>query len=111
MAALEIQKISDTGTAPDFEEVSATDTADIGSGLNTFLVYRNSGENPVNVTLHIPGNTFFGVPNADNVISVPDGGEAWIPLRRAYRDDAEGGHAVITTAGSSDLEVALVRLG
>lgn len=113
MAALTVQHVADDGTAPDFglDTVSAEDTAEIGSGLNTIVVYRNSGGSPVDVVVHVPGETFFGVANVDNTVSVPAGGEAWIPLRRAYADNSEGGHAVITTGGAADLTVALVRLG
>jgi hypothetical protein len=112
MAALTIQHLEDGGEAPDFalDTPSASDTADIGNGHNTFVVYRNTSGAPVDVVVHVPGNTFFGLANPDNTVSVPANGDAWIPLRRAYADGEQGGLAVITTAGAASLEVALVRV-
>lgn len=113
MAELTVQHLSNDGTAPDFnlDTPSASDTADIGNGLNTFVVYRNVGSGgSIDVVVNVPGETFFGELNLDNTVAVAQGGEVWIPLRRGYADPANAGKAVITTAGSADLDVALVRL-
>ena len=109
MAALTLQHITDAGTKPTFGAASTSDTAQIGSGLNTFLVYKNGSASPVDITVVAPGNTEYGVAMPDKVVSVAASGEAWIPLRKDY-DDATG-LATITMADATSVTVALVRLG
>ncbi|WIC88884.1 hypothetical protein SEA_SHAGRAT_15 [Rhodococcus phage Shagrat] len=109
MAALTLQHISDAGTKPTFGAASVSDTALIGNGLNTFLVYKNGSGSPVDVTVVAPGDTDYGVALPDKVVTVAAAGEAWIPLRKSY-DDASGS-ATVTMADATGVTVALVRLG
>lgn len=109
MAALAIQNIVDTGTAPTFGAASTSDTAEIGNGQNTFLVYKNSGATE-DITVAVPGNTFFGIAEPDNVMTLPASpGELWIPLRKEYSDGS--GSATVTMGDATGITVALVRMG
>lgn len=111
MAALTLQHIVDAGTAPDFgtDTPTASDTAQIGNGLNTFVVYKNGSGAPITVTVLGQGETSYGEAMPNKVIAIPAGEERWIPLRKEY-DDATGS-ATITTSDQTSLTVALVRLG
>jgi hypothetical protein len=110
MAALTTQLLVDAGTAPTFGAAGASDTAEVGSGHNTFVVYKNDTASPVNVTITVPGNTSYGQPTPDPVIAVAASGERWIPLRKEY--NSGGGRATLTTSAQDpDLTVAVVRVG
>ncbi|MFD8117092.1 hypothetical protein [Streptomyces microflavus] len=111
MAALTTQNIVNAGTAPTFGAAAASDTAEIGSGRNTFVVYKNGSGASVDVTITAPGDTEYGVGNPEKVVAVAAGSEAWIPLRKAY-DPADGtGRATITTSAQASVTVAVVRVG
>lgn len=115
MAALSTKVLSNDGSAPGFAAPTASDTAQVGNGLNTFLVVRNSHATATaTVTIAVPGKTPYGVDWPAKAITVPAvNGERWIPLRREYADDS--GRATITTTitggALSDLKVAVVRVG
>jgi hypothetical protein len=114
MAALTTQTLVDAGTAPTFGNSSASDTAEIGSGTNTFLVYRNTGGSEAVVTIDVPGNTSYGEPTPNKVVAVPaTTGEVWIPVRREYRDpNVAGSRCTITATNSgATLKVAVVKVG
>lgn len=120
MAALTTQELVNAGTAPTFGDGSASDTAEVGNGHNTFAVFRNVAATPLTVTVVVPGNTSYGEANPDPDYSLADGSttptEVWVPLRKEYADAANAGvgRCTITvspapTAG--DLKVAVVRVG
>lgn len=110
MTALTIYNVVDAGTAPTFVAAAAGQTVDIGSGHNTFLVVRNADASAHAVTLTAPGNTDYGQPYPDPSISVAAGGEAWIPIRKAY-DPGDGTNAAaITYAATTSVTVAAVRV-
>lgn len=117
MAALTTFQLVDAGTAPTFGAVSASDTAEVGNGLNTFYVIKNGdGTNAKTVTITVPGNEDYGQPKPDPAISVAANGEAWIPLRKAYSDAAVAGVgrctiAVTGTGGLGSVTAAVVRVG
>lgn len=109
MAALTVQTISDAGTTVTFAASGASDTARIGSGYNTFVIMRNTTGAPVNFTIAVPGNTFFGTATADNVISVPaTTGVKYVPLRKEYDDGT--GNATITVTPAAGVEIAVVKV-
>lgn len=115
MAALTTQNIVNAGTAPTFGAAAASDTAEVGNGTNTFVVYKNaSGVNAKTVTITVPGNTDYGQANPDPAIVIGTNSEVWIPLRKAY-DAADGSGrctlAITGTGGATDVTVAVVRLG
>lgn len=98
MAALTVNHVVDAGTAGATTAPSASDTVDIGNGKNTFLVYRNTGSTPLVLTIVAPGNTAYGQPTPDPVITVPiTTGEKWIPIRKDY-DPGDGSNACTITA-------------
>jgi hypothetical protein len=114
MAALTTQHLVDAGTPPTFNVAGASDTAEVGSGTNTFLVVKNGSGSSVNVTIVVPGNTSYGQANPDPVIAVAAGLEAWIPLRKEYSDPAGAGVGrctVTTSAQDPLLKTAVVRIG
>lgn len=110
MAALTVQNIVDAGTKPTFGAASTSDTANIGSGSDTFLVYKNTDATTEAITLVVPGNTSYGQPMPDPVLTIASStGELWIPLRKAYDDGT--GNVTVTMASTTGITVALVRLG
>lgn len=109
MAALTVQVMTDNGFTPTYSTPTASDTAPLGNGHNTFAVYRNTSGTSVTVTAVIPGNTFFGLAAPDNAITVPlTTGEKWIPLRKDYDDGT--GNATLTTSAQSGVTVAIVQV-
>lgn len=114
MAALPTQNIVNAGTAPTFGAAAASDTAAVGTGSNTFVVYRNTDSNAKVVTVVVPGNTEYGAANPDPAINLAaNTGEVWIPLRKIYADEAT---ARVTlnltgTGGATGVTVAVVKLG
>ncbi|MGW0939109.1 hypothetical protein [Streptomyces sp. NPDC002666] len=115
MAALATQNVVAAGTAPTFGAASASDTAEVGNGYNTFAVYRNSGATPATVTVVAPGNTSYGEPNPDPDFTLADGSgtptEVWVPLRKEYDSGDGNGRATITVSPATDVTVAIVRVG
>lgn len=115
MAALTTQNIVDAGTAPTMGAAAASDTAEVGNGVNTFARYRNTSANSTTVTVVVPGNTPYGQANPDPAFVLADGSstptEVWIPLRKEY-DAANGtGRCTITTSQQTGITVAIVRVG
>lgn len=109
MAALTVQNIVNAGTKPNFalNTPTASDTANVGSGDDTILIYKNGDGTATTVTITVPGQTSYGVNYPAVVISVAAAGEAWIPLRRAFDDGT--GKCTVTTSKQTSLTVALVR--
>lgn len=115
MAALATQHVVDAGTKPTFVAAALTDTAQVGNGINTFVVYKNTDSNAKVVTVTAPFSTEYGQPYPDPAIALPaTTGEIWIPLRKAY-DPADGtGRATLTvsgTGGVTGVTVAVVQVG
>lgn len=110
MAALATQIMTENGFTPTYVDVAATDTAEIGNGHNTWLVYKNTSATPLAAVVNVPGNTFFGVAEPDNAITVPaTTGEKWVPLRKEYDDGT--GRAVLThTSPITGQKIAVVRI-
>jgi hypothetical protein len=115
MAALTTQRLNNTGAAPSFGNSSASDTAEVGNGANTFVVYKNTGGSNAVVTIVVPGTTTYGETTPDKVVTVPlTSGEKWIPLRKEYSDPAVAGvgRCTITATNSgATLQVAVVQVG
>lgn len=114
MAALTTQDIVNAGTAPTFgAAASGGDTAEVGNGVNTFLVVKNANDTtPRTVTITVPGNNSYGQPNPDPAIAVAAEGEAWIPLRKEFdAGDGTSRCAVTYSDSAADLTVAVVRMG
>lgn len=115
MAALTTQSVVDAGTKPTFGAAAAGDTAEIGNGYNTFVVYKNTDTNAKTITITAPGNNNYGQPNPDPALTLAaNTGELWIPLRKDY-DPADGtgraSLAVTGTGGVTGVTVAVVRVG
>ena len=115
MAALTTQNIVVAGTAPTLVAAAASDTAEVGSGQNTFALYKNTGAAEVTITVVAPGNNSYGSANPDPEYTLADGPGTptwrWIPLRKEY-DAADGtGRCTITATPVTDLTVAIVRMG
>lgn len=113
MAALTTFNLVDAGTDPTFGAAAASDTAEVGNGHNTFVVYKNGGAGALNVTIAVPGNTSYGQATPDPVITIAAGEEAWIPLRREYANASVAGvgRCTITTDTQTSVTVAVVRVG
>lgn len=121
MAALTTQNLVNAGTAPALNGAAAvSDTAEVGNGHNTFVVYTNGDAASHVVKIAVPGNTSYGQPTPDPSYTVAAGAEAWIPLRREYADAATAGvgRCVLevyaadgTTPDATSVTVAVVRVG
>lgn len=115
MAALTTQNIVDAGTKPTFGAAALSDTAEIGNGYNTFVVYKNTDTNAKTVTITAPGNNDYGQPNPDPALTLAaNTGELWVPLRKAYDPSDGTGRATLTvsgTGGVTGVTVAVVRAG
>lgn len=114
MAALATQVLVDAGTAPTLAVPNASDTAEVGNGINTFLVVRNSNAATRTVTITAPGNTTYGQPAPDPVLTIAAlTGELWIPLRKAYQDDAVAGvgRCTVTVSVAAGVTYGVVQVG
>ena len=109
MTALVTQDITNTGVAITFAAASVLDTAEIGDGHNTFLVFKNTNASARNMNIVAPGNTSYGQPMPDTQVNVPaTNGERWVALRKEYDDGT--GRATITVADATGVSVAVVRM-
>lgn len=111
MAALTTQFIVDAGTKPTLVAASASDTAEVGNGHNTFLVYKNTNAATATVTVVVPGNTSYGQANPDPSFTVAAlTGENWIPLRKEFDAGDGSGRVTVTATGTiTNLTVAVVQ--
>jgi hypothetical protein len=107
MAALAPQYLKNDGTL-NFAAASTSDTVPIGSGRDTFLVYKNSNGSPVVVTVVVPGKSFLGAELPDNAVTVPANGTAFIPVRREYAN--EEGRATVTMTSATGMTVAVAKV-
>lgn len=114
MAALSTQNIVAAGTKPNFVAAAASDTAEIGSGTDTFVVYKNTDANAKTITIVSDLVLDSGDDYPDKVYNLPaTTGELWIPLIKDFSDDAAGAGrctlAVTGTGGVTGVTVAVVR--
>lgn len=111
MAALTTQNIVNAGTAPTFVAAGASDTAEIGNGGDTFVVYKNTNASTRTITVTAPGNTSYGQANPDPVLTLgANTGELWIPMRKAYDPGDGTNRATLTPSVTTDVTVAVVRM-
>jgi len=103
--------MSDTGALPVISALAATsNTAEVGSGINTFLVLRNTNASSRTVTMVVPGNTSYGVANPDPTYNLgANTGELWIPLRKAFLDPNDPGRCTFTVTDTAGVSAAVVR--
>jgi hypothetical protein len=110
MAALTVQNIVDAGTKPTFSAASTADTAVIGNGSNTFVVYKNADTSAHTLTITVAGNTSYGVANPQKTVTIgANTGEVWVPLRKAYDDGT--GKALLGLDAATSVTVAVVKVG
>lgn len=110
MAAIAHQSTGFAGT-------NVTYQAATGGGDQTvpddrvFLLVKNGGGAPINVTIGIAGTTFEQA-NPDSVVSVPNGGEKFIgPLNEGLTGADTFGQVLIAYSGVTSVTVAAVRVG
>lgn len=111
MAALATQHIVAAGTAPTYSTPAVGgDTAEIGSGRDTFLHVKNSNAGTCTVTISSDLTLDSGADYPDKSVAVLTATEAWIPLIKDYADDAAGaGRCTVSTDVQTDVEIAVVR--
>lgn len=106
MAALLTQGINLPSTLPTFAAASGGgDTA--VPGQDSFLVVKNGGGSPINVTLDVPGTDDFGNNNPDLVVAVANATERWIPLRNAKFVQPSTNLVNITYSGTTSVTVGV----
>lgn len=119
MAVLATQFTVNAGTPPTLGAAALSDTAEVGSGINTFVQYRNTDSNAKTVTITPPGTTDYGSALPAVTFTLAAGNvtatERWIPLRRAYQNDAVAGVGRTTlvvsgTGGVTGVTVAVVQV-
>lgn len=108
MATLAVQTIVDVGTATVLGSVTASDRADVGNGINTFLRYKSSSGSVTHVTIVGAGLTDYNVAYPSNVVAIPANGEVVVPIHKS-QDQGDGLGALITTSDNASLTCALVR--
>lgn len=111
MTALTIYNVVDAGTPPTFAAAAASQTVDIGSGHNTFVVVKNGSGASVTAGITVAGNTDYGQPWPDPSITVAASAEVWIPIRKDY-DPGDGSNAATVTVGGTltSVTIAAVRV-
>lgn len=111
MTALVTRQIVDAGTAPVTVAASVSDTAEVGTGGDTFLYYENTGTQKT-VTVQVLGNTAYGQANPDPALTLTaTTGRLWVPIRKAYDQGDGTGRCVVTmTPDATGVTVAAVRM-
>lgn len=110
MAALSTNSLVFAGTAPAFVQAAASDTAEVGNGRNTFVVYRNTNASPRTVTITLPtGNTPYteATPATVTFALAATTGERWIPLHPDYA--GSDGRVTLALSDTTNVSVAVVR--
>lgn len=111
MATLSVQSVVDAGTVPTFATPTTSDALPYGNGGNTFAVYKNSDASSHTVTVVVPGNNSYGLPNPDPTFTlIPTTGQVWIPLRKEYDNGVGTGTATVTLDAVTGVTVAVVRI-
>lgn len=108
MAALTTQLITNAGTPPTPVAAAASDTAEIGTGSDTWAEYTVGGT-ATTITVIAPGNNSYGQANPDPTFTSISNTTRRIPLRKEYDDGT--GRATITTSQQTGVTVAIVRVG
>lgn len=110
MAALVTKYLANSGVVPTLDAIAeASNTAEIGSGNNRFLVLRNSNAATRTVTIVVAGSTEYGEPWPDRSLTLPaDTGELWIPLRKDYADPNTPGRCTVTLSATAGVTGAVV---
>lgn len=99
MAALTTASIAYSGTLAAGASLGASDTAEVGDGHNTFLLYENTSATVVTLTLAIPTTgTPYTETTAANIqyTLAATTGRLCIPLHKDYADGT--GRATITSS-------------
>lgn len=87
---------------------AASATGDkVAPGTNRFLHVRNGSAAAVTVTLDATGRVFNGQAVPDTTVSVPAGGDAFIPVTNEYRSGTDGLAGVAYSAVTSVTVAAL----
>ncbi|MFT2016294.1 hypothetical protein ACMA1D_10690 [Streptomyces sp. 796.1] len=110
MAALTTQRIVHAGTKPTFTAAAASDTAEVGTGLNTFVVYKNTdaAARTVTVTLPVTGTVYTeATPATVTFTLAANTGEVWIPLHSDYA--GADGRAALSISATANVTVAVIR--
>lgn len=108
MAQLSAQLLSDAGTTATFVAATASDTAPIGSGHDTFIVYKNGGGASITVTITSHALLDNGDAGPNHVVTIAAAGSADIPLRKSYDDGT--GYATCVPSSTTSVTVAVKRL-
>jgi hypothetical protein len=109
MATLTTQLIALPSLLPTFAAASGGGDAAI-PGNNTFLVVKNGGGSPINLTLLIPGSDDFGTANPDPVIAIANATERYIPLRNSKLLDPATGLCSWTYSAVTSVTVGVITL-
>lgn len=112
MAALTVQKLSSASFTPTYAAPTASDTCDVGTGTNTFIVYKNTSATSVTVTVTGAGTTDYAANMPNAVYTVPiTNGEVWVLLRKDQDQGTGNGATITTSAQPAGLTCAAVRVG
>jgi hypothetical protein len=111
MALLATFNVTEAGGAPTFVAAAGGgDTCRVPSG-GTFLVVKNGGGSPINVTIDDPLTPVPGgsAANNDTVVAVPNAGERWIALNPQRHVNPSTGLASITYSDVTSVTIACIN--
>lgn len=113
MGVLTVQPLVNAGTAPNFalSTVTTSNTVSYDNGHNTFAVFKNTDSASHTVTVVVPGNNSYGLPNPDPTFTLAaTTGQVWIPILRDYDDGNGTGTATLTLDAATGVTVAVVKV-
>lgn len=108
MAALSYQRIKVSGL--DVVHSAADAAGDLAPSSDTgFLIVTNGSASPITVTVKVPGNTEFGLPEPDVTVNVPANDVMFIgPLTRKLVNPEVNGIEITYSAVASVTVAAVV---
>lgn len=109
MATLSYAQAGIAGTNPGFVAAAAGGDKIAPNDRGALLVH-NAGAGSINVTIVVPGNTKYGLPNPDVVDAVPAGAYRIIGPFPADLADPADGLVAITYSGVTAVNVAPIQI-
>lgn len=109
MADLSTQVLSNDGTALTFDTPGVSDTAEVGSGRNTFLLVKNDSASSTTVTIESDIVLGSGDDYPSKAVAVAAGAVTAIPLIKDYLDVDVPGRATFSVTPTASVGVAVVR--
>ncbi|MFI7608810.1 hypothetical protein ACIBTV_27370 [Micromonospora sp. NPDC049366] len=108
MAEILAKQPGPDGVAAGLAAAAAGDTAKTGN--HRALLVNNGSDDPITVTIAVPGKTATGEDVPDNVITVAASELRVIPLLPLYADPEANRQAVITWSATANVTRGVIQL-